>query len=547
MNGAVASEQLADAGVGALRLIAHTDRPFEGGLIDRGGLEVDAHPVEQALLAAAHGRRRIGAAAIEREALHAVEKAADEGHLEELDVHASRIAKGFELPIPEGLGGREQSAVVLDDLRRGERVRPPELLVCSAAAQSEHGRKQDEKGSMKGAHGRIVPSGPGGGQSNHSRGRIRSVVRYLIAIVALGVLIALHVLGHVLMARVFGVRLKRFTFGFGPAMFTLVSGKTEWVLATVPLGGAAVLVGSNPHDEDVPENGFVRLAAWKRLLVHFAGPLANALIALVLLAALYGSGTHVPVPLTVGNVVPGSEAARATLRPGDVLETINGKPLSAWSEFVTHIAGKTGTPLKLGILREGRAETLDVVPRADGNGVGRIGVSQQYVFQAHSFSDSVVLAGQHTARLFDESGRLLLGIIARAQTNEGPMLRPLAVTRQASHAATGGLDAGIRVVVALSVLLALFNLLPLPGLDGGRILLTGFEALTRRALPAKVETLLHAAGLAGMLALILVLALGGTRARLLALMGSGNSQASEEVTGPSEDVTGPVEEGPEKP
>lgn len=142
-------------------------------------------------------------------------------------------------------------------------------------------------------------------------------MHYALVLLALGGLLTLHELGHLVAARLLGVRVPRFVFGFGPPLVSFRLWGTQYVLAAVPLGATAHMQGMNPHRADVDEAaGFAARGPLLRILIILAGPLANYALALGVLFALYTSGTHVVVPLTVGTVQPGSEAARAQLLPG---------------------------------------------------------------------------------------------------------------------------------------------------------------------------------------------------------------------------------------
>ncbi|HSP80940.1 MAG TPA: site-2 protease family protein, partial [Myxococcaceae bacterium] len=159
-------------------------------------------------------------------------------------------------------------------------------------------------------------------------------MHYLPLLLALGLLVALHELGHLVAARLLGLRVHRYTLGFGPPVLTFRVRETEYALGAVPLGGSVHIQGMNPHEPGQEEpTSFASRSPWKRMGVLLAGPLANLLFALGILFALYTTGTHVVVPLTVGTIVPGSEAARAQLLPGDRIVSAEGQPLESWSEF----------------------------------------------------------------------------------------------------------------------------------------------------------------------------------------------------------------------
>jgi regulator of sigma E protease len=355
-------------------------------------------------------------------------------------------------------------------------------------------------------------------------------MHYLPLLLALGLLVALHELGHLVAARLLGIRVMRYTLGFGPAVFTWRLGGTDYVLGAVPLGGSARIHGMNPHEPGVdPADpaSFSARGPWERMLVLLAGPLANGLFALGILFALYTSGTHVVVPLTVGTIHPGSEAARSQLLPGDRIVSVDGTPLESWTGFVELIAQNPGRELKLGIERQGEPREVTVRPRADERGAGRIGVGQQYVYRTHGPGQALLLAVAHTGNLVVEGTRMLGGLLqGRRGVTEA---NPVGLVKQTSGAAGSGLGAFLRVLVSLSVALAFFHLLPLPSLDGGRMLFVLFEAVSHRKVPPRVETLVHAVGFLVLLGVVLTVALADLRQHL----GRATAAASPDAGLPS--------------
>jgi regulator of sigma E protease len=355
-------------------------------------------------------------------------------------------------------------------------------------------------------------------------------MHYLPLLLALGLLVALHELGHLVAARLLGIRVSRYTLGFGPAVFTFRFRETDYVFGAVPLGGSVRIQGMNPHEpggDPTDPASFAARTPWKRMLVLLAGPLANLLFALGILFALYTSGTHVVVPLTVGTIVPGSEAARAQLLPGDRIVSVDGRPLESWAELVELIAQNPGRELKLGVERQDEPREVKVRPRPDERGAGRIGVSQQYVYRTHAPGQALLQAVAHTGNLVAEGSRLLGRLM---QGQRGLVLsNPVGMVKQSSGAAASGLGAFLRVLVGLSVALAFFHLLPLPSLDGGRMLFLLLEAVSRRKVPPRVETLVHAVGFLALLGVVLTVALADVRQRLARPSPSAPAQDASEA------------------
>ncbi|NPC80605.1 PDZ domain-containing protein, partial [Pyxidicoccus fallax] len=331
-------------------------------------------------------------------------------------------------------------------------------------------------------------------------------MHYALVLLALGGLLALHELGHLVAARLCGVRVPRFVFGFGPPLVSFRLWGTQYVLAAVPLGATAHVQGMNPHRADAAEDGgFQVLGPLRRMVIILAGPLANYLLALGLLFSLYTSGTHVVVPLTVGTVQPGSEAARAQLLPGDRIVTVAGQPLKNWSEFVEQVARSPGRPLELGVERQGTQRTVQVRPRPDERGEGRIGVSQQYVYRAHGAGEALGHAFAHTGSVAAEGLSTLVRLV-RGPEHTGAVGPGALMRQESSDAASSGMDSLMRALVTASVALALLMMLPVPGLDGGRVALLMVEAASGRRLPPRVETVAQAVGFLGIAAVIVVVA-----------------------------------------
>ena len=325
---------------------------------------------------------------------------------------------------------------------------------------------------------------------------------YLLAILALELLLTLHELGHAVAARSFGMHVAQVSIGFGPSLFSLRQKRTEYVIRLIPLGAFFRIRGMNPYEPDhqsTDPTSFASHPSWQRIFVVASGSLTNAIVGFLILVVLYASGTHVPVPMTIGTVEPASEAARAQLRPGDVVERADDLKLEQWSSLVHFIADSPNRPVRLTIQRNGHKFEVDVRPRPDAQGIGRLGISQQYVYRQFSIRDAVARAAVHTRGLASEGLALLARMLRGAGSAE--------VLRQSAQSASRDLDGLLRAMVNLSLLMAGFFLFPLPSLDGGRLLFLLVEAARRKPVHPKVETAVHALGLLALIAAILAIPL----------------------------------------
>jgi regulator of sigma E protease len=198
---------------------------------------------------------------------------------------------------------------------------------------------------------------------------------YLVsAVVALGILIFIHELGHFAVAKLASVGVERFSLGFGPRIWSIRRGETEYCLSLVPLGGYVKMTGEEAHGEEAihpategpaadPARSFAAKPLWIRALIVFAGPGMNFVLAAVIFSAVFAAVGEPVLPPTVGRVLPDSAAAAAGLRPRDEVKAVDGRPVSHWGEVEQAVARAEGRPLTLTLARDGAERTVSVTPR----------------------------------------------------------------------------------------------------------------------------------------------------------------------------------------
>lgn len=325
-------------------------------------------------------------------------------------------------------------------------------------------------------------------------------MRYLLAIFLLGLLVALHELGHLLAARLCRMKVERFAVGFGPPLLATRRRGTQYSLRAIPFGGFVRVAGMEAAGEGPPGPGsFSSRPRWQRALVLVSGSALNYLCAVGLLFALYAGGRRVPVPGTVGEVTPGSEAARVQLRPGDVVEQVDGRAMREWSDLTEAVAEHAGRPLVLRVRRGNEVLEVSATPRVDEGGVSRLGVSQLYAYRQLTRWEAARYAVHHASALVVEGLRATWELVSGrpGATLEGPV----AIAQRMAAAATSGADGLVALLAAISVALAVFNLLPVPGLDGGRLVLLAIAWVRGKPLDPRVEAVASAAGFFAMIAL----------------------------------------------
>jgi len=300
----------------------------------------------------------------------------------------------------------------------------------------------------------------------------------IAGIVIVGAAILVHELGHILMATWVQIKVERVSVGIGPVLLRRTRGETEYCLSALPLGGYAML------DVEGEAQG---IAPWTRLLLSLAGPLANVLLA-VLLAAWLGAahpGTlpsvwgpaDTVVPVTISRVKPGSPTDTSGLRPGDRIIACDGTPIRALKALIPCIRFSLGRTVPLTIERAGQRRTLELVPRSTERGTqkpGRTGITVALPV-VDPFTD------------LSRKGK---------QTTPLPLLSgPLVLIWVAGQAVSGGVEEVLLTTAAVSLSIGLFNLLPIPPLDGGCIALTLIELVRRQPFPERMQDRITRIGL----------------------------------------------------
>lgn len=345
-------------------------------------------------------------------------------------------------------------------------------------------------------------------------------------LIVLSVLIFVHEFGHYLVARWCGVRVEVFSIGFGPELFGWTDrASTRWKVSAIPLGGYVKMYGEETfgQEEDVPEDtgspppqpevSFRNKSLWQRSAIVSAGPLANIIFALVVLLGLFAAvGAPAPLPV-VGSVQPGSAAAEASFAPDDVVVAIGDEPV-AWFEDLRRIVNASpDEPLHFLVQRGGGEVTIVATPRAteqtEGGQTKRIGLLgirpdlTKVGYHELSLPQAAAAAVGQTWALTTQIFTTLLNVVQGNQALD-ELGGPIRIAQLSGQVAQDGAVSLLYFMAALSVNLALINLLPIPVLDGGHLLLYGIEAVTRRPLNKRIVEYAFRAGIVFVVGLMLL-------------------------------------------
>lgn len=339
------------------------------------------------------------------------------------------------------------------------------------------------------------------------------MIYFLSFVVVLGILIFVHEFGHFIVARKLGVGVTKFSFGFGPKLFGVQRGETEYLVSAVPLGGYVKLVGESDTEEVPPEQAgrsFTGKPTWVKMAVVAAGPASNLLFALVVFWIVFLGG--VPALSTkIGDILPDTPASRAGLLKGDVVVRIDGAAVGSWEELANRIkSGTPGKPLLFTVLRDGKETTVPVPPEMrEGKSVFGEAVSEPKVgiaagselfYRETSVWSAFVQGWVETGKLVYLTGMTVVKLVTRVLPSE-TLGGPILIAQIAGEQARQGISPFAYFLGLLSVNLGVLNLLPIPILDGGHLVFFAIEGILRRPLSPQAREMAQRVGLALILAL----------------------------------------------
>lgn len=313
------------------------------------------------------------------------------------------------------------------------------------------------------------------------------------SLVVFGLLIVIHELGHFIVAKLVGIKVHEFSLGFGLKLFGVKRGGTSYNLRLFPLGGFVRMAGMDPEEEVEDEAGdFNKKTVFQRAMVIFAGPFMNFLLAALIVAVIYMI-EGIPVPTTtVDRLLDGGPAQTAGLEPGDRITAINGQQVSDWGEMSDIINDHPAQTVTLTIERAGQKQEIRLITIRDEQGLGKIGIYPAYKMQSLNIFDAMIKGIQYTGLVTV----LIIKYIGLMITGQMPadLGGPVRIVLEIKKAVGFGISSLFQLAAFLNINLGLFNLFPIPALDGSRILFLAAEKLRGRPVDRAKENFIHLLG-----------------------------------------------------
>ena len=342
----------------------------------------------------------------------------------------------------------------------------------------------------------------------------------------LAIVVFIHELGHFLVARWCGVRVKAFSIGFGKEIFGFVDRHgTRWRVAWIPLGGYVKFM-DDENSASVPsrdalermapaerEGAFQTKPLAVRVAVVAAGPIANFLLAIVILSLTYAFvGVHVTAP-RVDELVPDGAAASAGFKPGDVILSIDGRAIETFADMQRIVSASADRVLNFEVNRDGDILSLKATPARSeitdrfGNKlrVGVIGIrrnagAQELEYRQYGLFEAVALGVKETY-FYVTRTLLFLHDLVMGREYADQLRGPIGIAEIAGQVATLGLVPLLNLVALISVSVGLINLFPIPLLDGGHLMFYAIEGIRRKPLSERTQEIGFRIGLAVVLML----------------------------------------------
>ena len=347
------------------------------------------------------------------------------------------------------------------------------------------------------------------------------IVSILLFLIMIGVIVTVHELGHFAMARRSGIKVKEFDLGMGPTLFSKKWGETDFCVKMLPIGGACIFEGMEDADADIeslPEGAFQKAPVGGRIATVLGGPAFNVILGFVISLILVAfTGTDLPV---IDKVMENSAAQEAGLMAGDRIVSLNGERIHLYREISLVTTLTYGAPLDIVYERDGEKKEVHLEPRYDEE-TGRYLIGVQRSAQTHKCSvPELFLYSGYEVEYWVRYTLKSLGTLFNGHFSPDSVSGPVGIVQvvDETYEQTKPYGAFVTIMSLLNLAtlftinLGIINLLPLPALDGGRLIFLLIELISGKRVPPEKEGMVHLAGFA-MLMMLMVLVLFNDIAR----------------------------------
>ena len=340
---------------------------------------------------------------------------------------------------------------------------------------------------------------------------METVKVFIITVIVFGILIFVHELGHFIAARIFGVKVNEFAIGMGPKLFSYKGKKsgTLYSLRLLPIGGYNSIEGEDGDSDS--EGSFCTKPVWQRMIIIVSGALMNILLGFIIMTVIVlttkNYASNVIDVFVKSDGMTEYPTEYGGLKSGDKILKINGDRVHIADEVSYAIFNEGGSPVNVTVIRDGKKQIIENVqfPTAESGGV--VYGMRNFYFKVES--KNFVNTVKHTfygsinsmVQIFDSLKGMLSGKYGFKDVSG-----PIGVGEAIGQATKIGITPLLTLTVLLAMNLGIFNLLPIPALDGGRLVFLIIEAIRRKPLPKDVEATVNGVGMLVLLGIIVIVA-----------------------------------------
>lgn len=339
------------------------------------------------------------------------------------------------------------------------------------------------------------------------------VLSVIVVVIVFSILIVVHEFGHFIMAKRCGVKVERFSLGFGPKIAAIKRGDTEYRISAIPLGGYVKMAGETYEDKPTGAPWeFLSKPPGQRFKIVVSGPLLNYILGFLLFSTVFMIG-YPTLTNKVGRVLDGYPAKEAGIKSGDRIISIDGKKIEYWNELTAIMHKRLEGKVDLIVLRNGRTLQLKLKPRVKeykdifGKDVkiAMVGIapSDELLYIKYNFVESIRNGLSKLSELTILTLKAIWSLITGRLSLRESVTGPVGIFILTAKAARLGLVYLLNLMAVISASLAIFNVLPIPVLDGGHIIFLAIEKVRRKPLSPKVQEVTIQIGL-GLLVILML-------------------------------------------
>lgn len=341
------------------------------------------------------------------------------------------------------------------------------------------------------------------------------IIKYIVAIILFSIIILFHEWGHFLLAKANHIKVNEFSLGLGPTIVGFTRGETKYSIKLLPFGGACMMEGEDSESDD--ERSFQKKSVWARISVVAAGPVFNFIMAFLFAVIILGSlGVQEPV---IEDVMPGYAAESAGLTAGDEIVKIDHKNIHFYKEVSMYSLFHPGEEVSLTYIRDGERHTVNLTPTYDEE-------SGRYLYGLYGAAGYTKYGPLKTLRYSAYEVKYWiqytigsLKMLVTRQVSFNDLSGPVGIVKVIGDTYEASRPDGyfyvfinmLNLAILLSANLGVMNLLPIPALDGGRLVFLVIEAIRRKRLNEEKEGMVHFIGLLCLFALMILVLFNDVR------------------------------------